>query len=285
MTGGARQPRRAQPSAGDERAIHLRGLSVRALPADAGYPFDVPAVRTLETLTFDAPVTCFVGENGSGKSTLLEAIACAAGSIAVGSQSVGDDGTLAPARALARHLKLVWNARTHRGFFLRAEDFFGYAKRMSAIQAELRADLEGIDASLPGASDYAKRLASIPFRRELADLERRYGEGLDHRSHGESFLHLFQSRFVPDGLYLLDEPEAPLSPVRQLALISAIKAMVEQRGQFIIATHSPILLAYPGATILDFDAQPIRAVAYDDLGHVALTRDFLANPSAFLKHL
>jgi predicted ATPase len=265
--------------------IHLRGLTVRALPDGVGYPFDVPAVRTLDALTFDAPVTCFVGENGSGKSTLLEAIACAAGMIAVGSAGVGEDGTLGPARALAKHLKLVWNARTHRGFFLRAEDFFGYAKRMSAIKQELLDDLDGLDSSLPGASDYAKSLARVPYRRELADLERRYGEGLDHRSHGESFLALFQSRFVPDGLYLLDEPEAPLSPVRQLALISAIKAMVEQRGQFIIATHSPILLAYPGATILDFDQLPIARVAYDDLAHVTLTRDFLSNPGAFLKHL
>ncbi|MEO8084102.1 MAG: AAA family ATPase, partial [Ardenticatenales bacterium] len=277
MTEGAHRPHRsrraATAAAGAAPTLHLRGLSVRALPEDAGYPFDVPAVRTLEALTFDAPVTCFVGENGSGKSTLLEAIACAAGSIAVGSEGVGDDGTLAPARALARHLKLIWNAPTHRGFFLRAEDFFGYAKRMSAIKRELKADLKALDAEYADRSAYALGLAKTPFLKELADLEHRYGEGLDQRSHGESFLALFQSRFVPGGLYLLDEPEAPLSPIRQLALISAIKAMVEQRGQFIIATHSPILLAYPGATILDFDTLPIRPVAYEDLAHVSLTRD------------
>lgn len=275
----------AQRTSTDGTVPHLRGLTVGPLPADAGYPFDVPAVRTLQALTFASPVTCFVGENGSGKSTLLEAIACAAGSIAVGSAGVGDDETLAPARALARHLKLVWNARTHRGFFLRAEDFFGYAKRMGAIKAELAADVEALGEAYADRSRYALGLARTPYLKELADLERRYGEGLDHRSHGESFLTLFQSRFVPGGLYLLDEPEAALSPLRQLALISAIKGMVEQRGQFIIATHSPILLAYPGATILDFDRRPIEPVAYDDLAHVTLTRDFLANPAAFLKHL
>lgn len=265
--------------------LPLRSLSVRALPDGAGHPFDVPVVRSLGELTFDAPVTFFVGENGSGKSTLLEAIACAAGTIAVGSAGVDDDDSLQAARALSRHLKLVWNARTHRGFFLRAEDFFGYAKRMGAVKMGLQADLAAIDDDYADRSAHARSLARMPHLKELADLERRYGEGLDHRSHGESFLQLFQSRFVPDGLYLLDEPEAPLSPLRQLALISAMRDMVAQRGQFIVATHSPILLAFPGATILDFDHLPLAPVAYDDLAHVALMRDFLANPRAFLRHL
>ena len=116
-------------------------------------------------------------------------------------------------------------------------------------------------------------------------MEKRYGEDLDANSHGQAFFQLFRSRFVPAGLYLLDEPETPLSPLSQLALLSMLKDMVAQDAQFIIATHSPILLALPGARILDFDAQPIRWTAYEDLEHVRLTREFLADPERFLRRL
>jgi predicted ATPase len=116
-------------------------------------------------------------------------------------------------------------------------------------------------------------------------LTTRYGEDADARSHGESFLNLFQSRFVPGGLYLLDEPEAPLSPQRQLALLSMLKEMTAQDSQFVIATHSPILMALPGADILSFDHAPPRRLPYEKVEHVSLTRDFLNNPEAFLRHL
>jgi predicted ATPase len=108
---------------------------------------------------------------------------------------------------------------------------------------------------------------------------------LDARSHGESFLALFQTRFVPGGLYLLDEPEAPLSPLRQLTFLALLKQMVDQEAQFIIATHSPIILAFSGATILSFDGEQIEPVEYDKLEHVTLTRAFLNNPASFLKWL
>jgi predicted ATPase len=245
----------------------------------------VPAVQSLGELEFNAPVTFFVGENGSGKSTLLEAIACAAGSIAVGSDNTTTDRTLDSVRKLADGLKLTWYKRTRRGFFLRAEDFFGFAKRMSGIREDLEEALRAVDVDYENRSRAARSQARIPYLNELGAIREKYGEGLDTFSHGESFLTLFQSRFVPDGLYLLDEPEAPLSPVRQLALLAAIKSMVEQNGQFIIASHSPILMAYPDAVILSFDGGKIRPVAYQDLEHVTLTRAFLNNPEAYLKHL
>jgi predicted ATPase len=125
----------------------------------------------------------------------------------------------------------------------------------------------------------------MPYERELGELEQRYGEGLDAQSHGESFLSLFQTRFVPGGLYLLDEPEAPLSPLRQLTLISLLKQMITQEAQFIIATHSPLLMAFPGATIFSFDGHQIQPAVYDELEHVTLTRQFLNNPDSFLKRL
>ena len=128
-------------------------------------------------------------------------------------------------------------------------------------------------------------LAQGPMRASLADMERRYGIDLDANSHGQSFLKLFQSRFVPGGLYLLDEPEAPLSPQSQLALLAMLSDMVTQDAQFIVATHSPILLAFPHARIYSFDHAPLRAVAYEELDHVALTRDFLNDPGRYLRRL
>jgi predicted ATPase len=238
-------------------------------------------------VAFASPITFLVGENGSGKSTFLEAIACAAGSVTVGSESVATDPTLAAMRELAHHLRLTWTRRTKRGFFLRAEDFFGFAKRVAAMRAEMAQDLKDIerDYADAGRSATARGLASMPFGRELGALERSYGAGLDHHSHGEAFIALFRSRFTGPGLYLIDEPEAPLSPTRQLALLTLFKEMLDQQAQLIVATHSPIVLAYPGAAILSFDTGRIVPADYEQLDHVTTTRGFLNNPRAYLNHL
>jgi predicted ATPase len=263
---------------------HLRELKLRSNGRDT-FPFSVPAIRTLPDLSFDTAVTFFVGENGSGKSTLLEGIALAAALPTVGSTDATSDGTLGAQRELAHALKLVWNRRVKRGFFLRAEDFFGFTKQLSQLRAEMQQRLSEIDKEYQDRSDYARGLARGPMLSSLGDMERRYGIDLDANSHGQSFLRLFQSRFVPDGLYLLDEPEAPLSPQSQLGLLAMMAEMVGKGGQFIIATHSPILLAFPDARIYSFDALPVQRVAYEALEHVALTRDFLNDPARFLRHL
>jgi len=265
----------------------LRSLVPKA-PLDTGphrFPFSVPVVRSLGSLEFPTAVTFLVGENGSGKSTLLEGLAAAVGLPTVGSESVRDDGTLAAQRALAEQLRLSWTRRTHKGFFLRAEDFFGFTKYLARLRSELHGRLVEIDVEYADRSAYARGLARGPAVASLAALERRYGVDLDANSHGESFLKLFRSRFVPGGLYLLDEPEAPLSPQSQLGLIAMLKEMIGEDAQFIIATHSPILLAFPGATIYTLDERPPKRVAFDDLEHVRLTRDFLNDPEAFLRHL
>jgi predicted ATPase len=266
--------------------IHLRSITLKHKPPlPTVFPFTVPIIRNLTALDFPTPVTFLVGENGSGKSTLLEAIAMAAKSITVGSHDAHNDATLAEVRKLADRLSLSWTKKTHKGFFMRSEDFFGYARRISEMQTELRADLDAVDEEYKDRSEYAKNLAKLSYRRELYGLNQSYGEGLDVQSHGESFFKLFRARFIPNGLYLLDEPEAPLSPMRQLALLAMLKEMLGHSAQFIIATHSPILLAYPGATIYACDGGTIQSVAYDDLEHVTVTRDFLLNPQAYLKHL
>ena len=267
-------------------AIHLRSIALREpLPEPARFPFDVPAVRALRELGFDAPVTFFVGENGSGKSTLLEAIAILARLPTIGSAPVERDGTLAAQRQLAGSLKATWSTRVRRGFFLRAEDFFGFARRVSELRSELEAERDSRAAEFADASPLARALAVGPMSGSLAELSARYGDGVDARSHGESFLELFRTRFVPGGLYLLDEPEAALSPQSQIGLLAMIAGMLAQNAQFIIATHSPILLALPGAHICEFTGDGMRRVAYDELEHVTLTRAFLHDPVAFTRRL
>ena len=263
---------------------HLRSLSLRE-GNGARFPFTVPAIRSLRTLDLDAPVTFFVGENGSGKSTLLEGIAIAAKLPTIGSAESAKDETLDAQRALAKALKLTWNRRAVRGFFLRAEDFFGYAKQLSRTRAELLRRAAEIETEYAGRSAYAKGLALGPMLGSVAEMDRRYGANLDENSHGQSFLKVFQARFVPNGLYLLDEPEAPLSPQSQLALLAMMAEMVAAGGQFVVATHSPMLLAYPGAAIYSFDRGEVKPAAYESLEHVALTRDFLNAPERYLRHL
>jgi predicted ATPase len=268
-------------------APFLRSISLGApgpAAADA-FPYSVPAIRALATLELRTPVTFFVGENGSGKSTLLEGIAAAARLPAVGSADLDADSTLDDQRVLGDAMRLVWNRRTSRGFFLRAEDFFGFTKRLSAMRSEFVARLAEIEEEYADRSDYAKGLAGGPVRASLGEMERRYGVDLDANSHGQSFLKLFQSRFVPGGLYLLDEPEAPLSPQSQLGLMAMLADMLAEDAQFIIATHSPILLAFPGATIYSFDRTPVESVTYDELEHVVLTREFLRAPERYLRHI
>lgn len=267
--------------------MHLRSVELKGAPTALPdrFPFSIRAVQHLERLEFPSPVTFFVGENGSGKSTLLEAMATAIGLPTVGSAATRDDVTLADQRELGRALRLTWNVRARRGFFLRAEDFFGFAKSIEQLKAELHKRAAEIDSEYEGRSALAKGLALGPLHASLQQLEASYGDGLDVQSHGESFIKLFQSRMVPGGIYLVDEPEAPLSPQSQLGFIAILKAMVQQKCQFIIATHSPIILAFPNATIYSFDESPIASVPFDQLDHVTLTRDFLNNPEAFLRRL
>jgi predicted ATPase len=217
------------------------------------YPYSIPAINKLDTLTISPTVTFLVGENGSGKSTLVEAIAIAAGFNAEGGTQNLRFATRRSESSLHEHLRLVRGVQRPRtGFFLRAESFFNVA-------SEIEKD---------------------PFI-----LEAYGGTPLHEKSHGEAFLTLVNERFGRDGLYILDEPEAALSPQRQLSLLAAIHSLVNQRSQFIVATHSPIVLAYPGATIYLLSEQGIQPIEYEDTEQYALTRDFLLNRGRYLKEL
>jgi len=241
------------------------------------FPYSIPAIAKTKVIRLRSPVTCFVGANASGKSTLLEAIAIKSGRIVVGGKSLGQDDSLDAIRPFASDLKLTWSRRTSRGFFFRSEDFFNFMRR----NKELSAELDG----------YAERFKDDPSARgfmlgQKNALDSRYGD-LNEQSHGEGFLRVFKSRISPGGLYLLDEPEAALSPQSQLALLYLMKEMVNdgEGAQFIIATHSPILMSFPDATHLSFDGDKVREEAFENLEHVQLYRRFLDNPKRFLEML
>lgn len=250
------------------------------------FPFTVPTIQSLQTLDLDASVICFAGENGSGKSTLLESIAIAANLPSAGSADPARaDVTLVDQEWLSRALSLNWRTRNHRGFFLRAEDFFGFQNMLKRERAEFEATLARMEEEYADRSAHAKGLAMGPIKASMREMERRYGADPDARSHGEAFLNFFQQRIVPNGLYLMDEPEAALSPQRQLTLLAMMFDLIAEGAQFIIATHSPLLLAYPGARIYSFDTTPISTVPWDELDHVTLTRSFLADPERYLRRL
>ncbi|WP_256761658.1 AAA family ATPase [Cohnella sp. WQ 127256] len=215
------------------------------------YPFTIPAIKHLDILEFKRNVTFFVGENGSGKSTILEAIAYQCGFNTAGGGKNNIYEVDASRSILGDHVRLSWMPKITNGFFLRAETFYHFASHLD---------------SLP---------ESLPYYG---------GRSLHEQSHGEAFLSLFKHRFGKKAIYLLDEPEAALSPARQLALMRVIKDL-DQEAQFIIATHSPILLGYPDAQILNFDVQPVGEIRYEDTLHYIITRRFLENRKSVLREL
>ncbi|WEG12219.1 AAA family ATPase [Pullulanibacillus sp. KACC 23026] len=222
------------------------------------YPFTVPAIRGMDTLDLESDVTFFVGENGSGKSTLLEAIAykCEFNTSGGGRNNQYDvDSSEA---ALGDYIRLSWLPKVNQGFFLRAESFYHFASHLDQLSRE------DPDFNYQGYG----------------------GRSLHHQSHGESFLSLFLNRFSSKGIYLLDEPEAALSPARQLAFMRVMHQLVSNgQSQFIIATHSPILLGYPGAKIFSFDSRVIESVKYEDTEHYQLTKGFLNGKERYLEEL
>ncbi|BBI35160.1 AAA family ATPase [Cohnella abietis] len=233
--------------------MFLRGLEIlrKSNINPNVYPFSVLAIQNLEAIEFKTNVTFFVGENGSGKSTILEAIAHQCGFNTAGGGKNNVYEVDASQSVLGDHIRLSWMPKITNGFFLRAETFYHFASHLDTMPE------------------------SLPYYG---------GRSLHEQSHGEAFLSLFNHRFGKKAIYLLDEPEAALSPARQLALLRIIKDL-ENDAQFIIATHSPILLGYPNAQILSFDDYPVGEIKYEDTLHYIITRRFLENRDTVLKEL
>ncbi|TMB77898.1 MAG: AAA family ATPase [Chloroflexi bacterium] len=221
----------------------------------SAYPFSIPAIAALGELRLDPAVTFFIGENGSGKSTLVEAIAIAAGFNAEGGSRHVRLNTRASQSSLDQYVRLVRGTRKIRnGYFLRAESFFNVATYLERLE------------------DPA---ALVPYG----------GRSLHEQSHGESFISLIQHRFGPNGFYVLDEPEAALSLRGVLALIRRMHDLVAQGSQFVVSTHSPVLLGFPDATIFLLSDDGITRTTFDASDVVTLTRSFLENRARFLRHL
>jgi predicted ATPase len=215
------------------------------------HPFNIPALSRGFDLAFSSKVTFFIGENGSGKSTLLEALAECCGFNPEGGNRDHQREAFADRSPLAQSLRLSWQPKVTEGFFMRAESFYNFATYLD----------------------------------EVSNLRAYGGKSLHEQSHGESFMSLFANRFE-QGIYILDEPEAALSPQRQLSFLRIVHDLVTPgHAQFLIATHSPIILSYPGAVLFTLDGDTIEEIAYRETKHFLITRDFLNSPHRFFKHL
>jgi len=230
------------------------------VPSFDEYPFSLPVIRNLDQLTFHPAVTFIIGENGTGKSTLLEAIATAWGFNPEGGTKNFKFSTRTSHSDLYKYIRLIKSYRRPKdGFFLRAESYFNVGTEIEKLDEEFSFGPPIIDS-------YG-------------------GRSLHEQSHGESFFALMTHRFGGRGLYILDEPEAALSPTRQMAMLTRMHQLIQQDSQFIIATHSPIILAYPNAQILEIVGDKLLGVGYEESEHYSITKDFLISYDVFLDSL
>jgi len=224
------------------------------------YPFSLPALKSLERIDLNPRITFFIGENGSGKSTLVEAVAVAWGLNPEGGSRNFSFNTRASHSCLSDCMTLVKSPyRPRDAFFFRAESYFNLAT-----------EIERLDKEPWGGPPIIASYGNV---------------SLHEQSHGESFLALLNKRFHGNGLYILDEPEAALSPTRQMAMITRIHQLIEEGCQFIIATHSPILMGYPNALIYELGSEGVRSIGYQETEHYAVTREFLNNTEGMLEIL
>lgn len=223
------------------------------------YPFNLGAIKSLTRFDFHPKITYFVGENGSGKSTLIEAIAVAYGFNPEGGSKHFSFNTRRSHSSLADHVRLSKGFKPRTGFFLRAESFFNLAT-----------DIEHRDNDPLGGPPIINSYG---------------GKSLHEQSHGESFMSLLTHRFSGKGLYILDEPEAALSPQRQLAALYRMHDLIKDGSQFIVATHSPVILAYPESTIFQLTASGMEKVLYEDTETYQTMKSFISNPKKMLQYM
>lgn len=252
--------------------IHLKAVTFQK--TDNRYPYLLPFFD--QKITFNKPLTILVGDNGCGKSTFLELI-----KEELQLYQIGKPVEKHPHVSCIKETSLI----KPKGFYFSSEDFTTYIKELEDNIKSSKDELLHIDKTYINRSDLAKSLAKMPHARTIHEISSLHDRPLNQSSHGEAYLSFFKSRMRDKQLILLDEPETPLSFSNQLALLYIIKDTIERGSQVIMATHSPIMMAYPDADIYLFTHDRLVSTRYDDLASVRTLKDFLNNPHRFLHHL
>lgn len=254
------------------------------LPNENTYPYNVGALKNTKEIVINPKITILVGENGSGKSTLLKAIAYYNNSINVSQNDLNSEYYL-DSRMLAGAMKVTYSVKTRKGFFFSGEDFISYINNLKIMKEDLYKHIEELKAEFVGKPAYSLQLALGPLKGQISALENTYGGELGEKSHGEGFLEFFKARMHQQGIYLLDEPETPLSPINQYQLVVLISDLVKEGSQVIIATHSPILMALKDATIYQFNEDSIKEVQYEDIESVSFMKHFLNDKDNYINRI
>jgi len=248
------------------------------------FPFNIAAVRFAKRVDLDAKVTIFVGDNGSGKSTLLESIAYYLKLPLIGGH-ISSAASFEAARLIKPHMDLEWKRQTSKGFFFRAEDFSDFINGVENEKDKIARELGELKGKVRD-SIIDELSMSESMNHTLRQMRKDYGEDMQAFSHGEAYLKIIQTRIQDKGIYLLDEPEAALSPLKQLSLIAFILDVLKKdSSQFLIATHSPILMGIPEATLYEIQEDGMQQVKYKETDHYRITKTFLDNPEYYLRHL
>jgi predicted ATPase len=246
------------------------------------FPFNIPAVKFARQIHLDTAVTIFVGDNGSGKSTLLESIGYFINIPLIGG-FIGPSAGFEAARLLKPYLKIEWAKETSKGFFFRAEDFSAFINSVERENNKIARDLSELRGEV---DDSIIEKLNDSMNYSLREMRKNYGENMQAFSHGEAYLKILETRILNKGICLLDEPEAALSPLKQLSLIAFILEVLKNKNaQFIIATHSPILMGIPGATLYEIQDDNMQPVKFEETDHYRITKSFLDNPESYLRHL
>ena len=248
------------------------------------YPFNIPCIQNLDELDLSNKITVFVGDNGSGKSTLLKAIAYYNNSINVSSHNI-DSSYYKEIKELASKMKCTYDVKTRSGFFFSGEEFITYINQLKQMKYDLVEDLRRIDEEYKNKSVFARNQARMAAAGQLYEMNNAYDGELKEKSHGEGFLEFFKQRMHREGIYLLDEPETPLSAVNQYKLVVMITDLVRSGSQVIIATHSPIIMALEGAKIYNFTEDKVEEINYEDIESVVFMKHFLNHKDNYINRL
>lgn len=260
---------------------YIKSLSITTHKTNP-FPFNIPGIKYAKDLNLSNAINFIIGDNGTGKSTLLETIAFRL-------QLPHMDGSVYTKRSfeaaikLSPYLELEFLIDRPIGFFFRAEDFGDYMNSVNRRDAQLHGQLNELEGVVPS---HIIQQMKDNANYQLYHMRKEYGQELNTFSHGEAYLKIMKEKIQRRGIFLLDEPEAALSPSKQLSLIYYIKEHLKQNNsQFIIATHSPILMAMPGSTLYEITENSMKETPLDEIEHYTITKGFLNNPDNFLRHL